>query len=268
LVSLAPELPADAIKIGITHGALAIEGRHQPNDFPIALNAATRAGLDYLAIGHWHNWLVDTDAGRIVMPGTPEPDQFGQERSGQVALVEIDAAGQLPRVQPVPVATLNWKTLAFDFHAEESARATLDQALEALKPTANRTVLRISLSGTAAPSAVTELRERIESVAHGFLICQIVDTTRVALDAVELRDLRQRHPVLAQVLSDIDQLETLATGQAATDLVATDGGIDPLSLSEAQAILSRSKIELAHLDAAFFGQLRRLTLASLQEVTR
>ena len=31
-----------------------------------AADAASRAGLDYLAIGHWHNWLADADGGRIV----------------------------------------------------------------------------------------------------------------------------------------------------------------------------------------------------------
>src|SRR5690606_28436368 len=40
-IDLAASLPADALKIGFTHGALAIEGKHQPNDFPIALNAAS-----------------------------------------------------------------------------------------------------------------------------------------------------------------------------------------------------------------------------------
>ena len=56
LAEIAASLPADSIKVGITHGALAIEGKHQPNDHPIHLQAATRAGLDYLALGHWHQW--------------------------------------------------------------------------------------------------------------------------------------------------------------------------------------------------------------------
>jgi hypothetical protein len=98
LVELAAAVPADAIKIGITHGALAIEGRHQPNDFPIALEAASRAGLDYLAVGHWHNWLVGTDGGRIVMPGTPEPDQFDQPRVLENSLAaKIDCADPVAR---------------------------------------------------------------------------------------------------------------------------------------------------------------------------
>jgi len=46
LVEMAATMAADKIKIGMTHGALAIEGKHQPSDQPVALNAATRAGLD------------------------------------------------------------------------------------------------------------------------------------------------------------------------------------------------------------------------------
>ena len=77
LDELAKAAPPGALKIGITHGALAIPGKHQPNDFPIDLAAASRAGLDYLAVGHWHNWQI-YDNGRLVMPGTPEPDNFDQ----------------------------------------------------------------------------------------------------------------------------------------------------------------------------------------------
>lgn len=268
LAELAKEIPAETIRIGITHGALAIEGKHQPNDFPIALDAASRAGLDYLAVGHWHNWLAETDGGRIVMPGTPEPDQFDQERSGNVALVEIAGPGQLPRVEPLSVATLRWKTLAFDFHAVESAHATLEQALADLRPEAERTVLRVALSGTTSPSAVAELRAWLDVATKGFLVCQIADATRIGLGEAELRDLRNRHPILAQVLADIDQLETLATGQAPAPAAPPGEAIAPLSLAEAQTLLGRAKIDLANLDALFFGQLRLLTLAALQEVTR
>ncbi|MBK9989824.1 MAG: DNA repair exonuclease [Verrucomicrobia bacterium] len=138
LVELAAKLPADAIKIGITHGALAIESKHQPNDFPIALNAATRAGLDYLAIGHWHNWLADTDGGKIVMPGTPEPDRFTNDDSGHVALVEIDSPGQPARVQKLPVATLTWRAFTFDFLSPEASRTSLAASLAELTPPPTR----------------------------------------------------------------------------------------------------------------------------------
>jgi DNA repair exonuclease SbcCD nuclease subunit len=228
LAELASTLPPDTIKIGITHGAPAIESRHQPNDFPIALNAATRAGLDYLAIGHWHNWLEGLDGGRILMPGTPEPDRFANDASGNVALVEIPARGQPPRITPLPVATFAWRTLDYDFRAPAAARATTTAALAALAPTAPRTVLRIRLHGAASPADLAETRAWLETALTSFPVTQTVNETRIALTAAELGELQTHHPILAQVLADIDRLENLATG--ATPAIAHPVTPPPTSL--------------------------------------
>lgn len=272
LVELAAGLPADAIKIGLTHGALAIESRHQPNDFPIALHAATRAGLDYLAIGHWHNWLADTDGGRIVMPGTPEPDRFVNDDSGHLALVEIDAPGQTPRVQKLPVATLAWRELTFDFLHAKASRATLSAALAELAPSAARTVLRVILTGTASPSALAEVCAWLTPVLAPFLVGQLRDETRVALTAAELADLQARHPILAQVLADIDRLETFAGGNAPALTTPPSDTTPPptaapLTLAEAQALLAPAKIDLAQLTPEWFARLRQTLFQTLQEVT-
>lgn len=275
LAELAASLPADAIKIGITHGALAIESKHQPNDFPIALNAATRAGLDYLAIGHWHNWLADTDGGKIMMPGTPEPDRFANDDSGHVALVEIDSPGQPARAQKLPVATLTWRAFTFDFLNPEASRTSLTAFLAELAPAADRTVLRVTLSGTASPTALYETRTWLDAALSPFLVGQVSDETRVALTAAELADLRARHPILAQVLADIDRLEGFAGGHVAASPVppgdsATQppaNSTPPLTLAEAQSLLAPAKIDLTQLTPAWFAQLRQTVLQSLQEVT-
>lgn len=275
LAELAATLPADVIKIGITHGALAIESKHQPNDFPISLNAASRAGLDYLAIGHWHNWLADTDGGKIVMPGTPEPDRFINDDSGHVALVEIDSSGQPARVQKLPVATLSWRSFIFDFLSPEASRASLAAALADLGPYADRTVLRVTLSGTVSPAALHETRTWLDAALSPFLVGQVADETRVALTAAELADLRVRHPILAQVLADIDRLEAFAGSQVAVspapagDTATQPPPIStpPLTLAEAQALLAHAKIDLTQLTPAWFAQLRQTVFQNLQEVT-
>lgn len=275
LAELAATLPADVIKIGITHGALAIESKHQPNDFPIALNAATRAGLAYLAIGHWHNWLADTDGGKIVMPGTPEPDRFTNDDSGHVALVEIDSPGQPARVQKLPVATLSWRAFSLDFLSPEASRTSLASSLAELAPAADRTVLRVTLSGTASPTTLHETRTWLDAALSPFLVGQVADETRVALTPAELADLRARHPILAQVLADIDRLEAFAGGQVAASPVpshdpATQPPViptPPLTLAEAQTLLAPAKIDLTQLTPAWFAQLRQTVFQSLQEVT-
>lgn len=281
LVELAADLPPAAIRIGITHGALAIEAKHKPNDFPIALNAASRAGLDYLAIGHWHNWLPDTDGGRIVMPGTPEPDRFSNDASGHVALVEISARGQAPRVQPLPVATLAWRTLSFDLLTAEASRASLASVLNDLKSAAANTVVRVTLAGAASPSELAATLAWLEPLLATFLVGQIQDQTRVSLNAIELADLRTRHPILAQVLADIDRIETLAGGTApsvapapasdeaaATFSTPVSPPAAPLALAEVQALLAPSRIDLAQLTPEFFSRLRQTVFQALQEVAR
>jgi DNA repair exonuclease SbcCD nuclease subunit len=267
LDALAAGLPADAIRIGLTHGALAIEARHQPNDFPIALNAASRAGLDYLAVGHWHNWLADTDGGRIVMPGTPEPDRFANDASGHVAMVEIDGNGALPRVTPIHVATLAWRSLGFDFLSPDASEATLKATLAGLGPNAADTVLRVTLTGLASPAAMATVRSWLEPALAPFLVGQLADQTQVALSPAELADLTGRHPILAQVLADIDRIETLATGRV---VVPADSASPtaPMTLAEVQDLLAPSRIELARLTPELFTRIRQTLLQTLQELAR
>lgn len=268
LVELAKTLPAEAIKIGLTHGSLAIETKHQPNDFPIALNAASRAGLDYLCLGHWHNWLADTDMGRMVMPGTPEPDNFDNDDSGNLALVEITAHGQPPKVQKIRVSTLAWRTYAFDFLSLDSSRATLTALLSELAPTAARTVLRVTLTGTASPSDSAAVRGWLEPALVPFIAFQLLDQTRVALSSAELAELQGRHPILAQVLADIDRLEAMATGAIAVTPALQPTDLAPLARTDAEVLLENSKIKLSELTPAQFVQMRQALFQRLQEVIR
>jgi hypothetical protein len=143
-------LPADQIQVDITHGALAIPSKHEPNDFPIALNAASRAKLDYLAVGHWHNWLLNDD-GRLLMPGTPERDEFDQTDSGFVALVEVSERGKPPQIEKLRVATLGWHTLDFDFLDADAARQHLLGETAKLNERAKTSVVRVRAQRTTRP---------------------------------------------------------------------------------------------------------------------
>lgn len=211
------------------------------------------------------------------MPGTPEPDRFSNDDSGHVALVEIDSPGQPPRVRKLPVATLCWREFLFDFFNPEASRSSLAAALAELAPAAGRTVLRVKLVGTASPAALEIARSWVTTTAAPFLVGQIADETRVALTPAELADLRARHPILAQVLADIDRLEAFAGGQVAGAAASVAAGgataeaaaisAPPLTLGEAQALLAPAKIELAQLTPAWFAQLRQTVFQSLQEVT-
>ena len=58
----------DGIAIGVSHGSVPI-GTSDPLDYPIAREAATRCGLDYLALGHYHSAGSYPDAAGVVRMG-------------------------------------------------------------------------------------------------------------------------------------------------------------------------------------------------------
>lgn len=243
LAELAASLPSGALKIGLTHGSPAIESQHQPDDFPIALDAATRAGLDYLAIGHWHGAL-SLDGGRLMMPGTPEQTKFDEAGAGCVQRVEIASAGSLPKVTTLPLGELRWQTVRFDFADVVAARAQFAIADPA------HAVVQVILEGETAPAIVAEQQAWIEERLGGCVARQIVDRTTLALSATEVVDLRSRHPLLAEVL---DELRALGAGRwNSTDL---------------QTCAERCRLPLEALDDRVAAQAQRWLLRTLREVT-
>ena len=263
LRDLVRDQPADRVRIGLTHGALAIPGKHQPNDFPIDPAAATRAGLDYLGIGHWHNWQV-YDANRLVMPGTPEPDAFGQDSAGRVAYVEIDGPGAPPRVAPLPVGGLHWTAWEYEFAQWEAARAALELHAASLGDALSSAVCRVRLKGPASHGPAAQAKEWLQERFRAALHCQVQDDTRPALSPGELLALEREHPILCQVLGDLRQLELLATGESAPgeELSGTSAAI---TLADAQTLTQNARLELASLGPRDFLAARELLFGSLQD---
>ena len=266
LLDLAGAQPADRLKIGLTHGALAIPGKHQPHDFPIDPAAATRAGLDYLGIGHWHNWQV-YDAGRLVMPGTPEPDSFDQPHSGFVAYVELDGPSAPPRVTPLPVGGLRWASFEYacaeDFDA---ARSTLAHHVSTLGERLGATVCRVRLAGPAAFGASGRAHDWLRDLFRDAFHFQWQDHTHAQLSPGEISALEQEHPILGQVLADLAQLEALAAGCPPESLPPPAG--PALDLAEARALLAAdARPGLDALGAEDFLAARQLLLAGLHGLT-
>lgn len=259
LVGLAANLPKEKIQVGITHGALAIPSKHEPNDFPIALNAAPRAGLDYLAVGHWHNWLLNDD-GRLLMPGTPETDEFDQTESGYLALVELKERGLPPKIEKLPISTLTWRTLDFDFLDGDASRHQLQNSLAALNARSKKCVVRVCVRGAAARDVLDATRKWLADVLQPFPFAQMHDDSTLAFTAAELDFLKASHPILAQVLADLDQMAALTLGTRNDSVSA-----EPLSPNDKHRLLNEAHIESANLKPAHFQLARQFLLQNLQE---
>jgi DNA repair exonuclease SbcCD nuclease subunit len=259
LVDLAKQLPEQKIKVGVTHGSPDIPSLREDNDFPIATNAATRAQIDFLCLGHWHSWLLE-DNGRMLMPGTPEPDAFGRRDCGSVALIEISERGSQPKIEKVPVATMRWHTFDFNFLETDTARQNLQIALAALNDRAKQSVVRVHVRGTAAREVLTATRTWLGELLKLFPFAQLDDESGLAFTPAELDFLKANHPILAQVLADLDQMAALTIGTR-----NDSASPDPLSPTEKDRLLSEANIEPAALRQVHFDLARQLLLQNLQE---
>jgi DNA repair exonuclease SbcCD nuclease subunit len=191
------ETPDGAIRIGLAHGSVTRFGsadRSQSNYIdPVR---PKEARLDYLALGDWHG---QRQVGpRCWYAGTPEPDDFDQPE-GAVLLVEIEAAGTLPAVQPLATGRYHWQRQRETIHGADDI-AVLDERLRALQPDPGRLLVDLQVEGTL-------------TLADRALFAQRIDRSlRAALCHLRLDD---RRLYLAPSPDDLDAIATAGFVRAA-----------------------------------------------------
>lgn len=136
------ETPAGLLRIGLAHGS--VQGI-LPGDIdsanPIAMDRPERARLDYLALGDWHGTKIVGP--KLAYSGTPEPDRFKANDSGQALLVDIAAVGAIPQVTPVATAQFRWRSIAAELQVESDADLLMGQ-LQALQ---SNEVINLTITG-------------------------------------------------------------------------------------------------------------------------
>lgn len=258
LARAAAAIPEGLIKIGMTHGSLSIEGKHQPNDHPIALGAATRAGLDYLALGHWHK-PQSYDQGRLVMPGTPEPDDFGQG-SGSVSLVEIPAAGRPPIVTRIDCATFAWQSVTVDLLNRRPSPDVFAAALAGIHTPPASTVLRVEVLGPVATEDRETLAEGIAEATRDYAVVSVDDRSSTVLSESLWKACLREHPLLAQVVADVESARLYNTGRAPT---VDKTGLDPLPLDAFQSLCADLNMQPGDLGEGAFDVMIALLTAEV-----
>lgn len=166
------------IRIGLAHGT--VEGVHQEEpDYPIPRDAAVRAGLDYLALGHWHSTTMypsPDGAVRMAYSGTHETTKFGERDSGNALLVEIPAAEAPPRITPVRTGGLAWLTIEEELRSQGDA-VRVRERIEAIE-TPEATLLDVRITGLLSPVDREAVAHLGEILASRFLWARL-DATRV-----------------------------------------------------------------------------------------
>ena len=242
--------------IGVTHGALNLLGEAVANDHPINPEAASNLGLDYLALGHWHNGS-EVDEGRVVMPGTPEPDSFGLSAAGDVVLVSIHQRGDIPKTRRHRIAALEWIHERMDVGDPEELTSRLHGWSEGLA----NSVVRVTLDGFAEAEALRGIRERVDHSIERAFARQVVDQSSPRLSDRALERLALERPLLAELIDELDGMEAALLGAESHSAQRAK----PMGLAEMESIAQSLRLSLSDMDADFFKAARRRLYADLQE---
>ena len=167
------------IAIGIGHGT--VEGISQADvDFPIPRDAASRCGLDYLGIGHWHSYSSYPSPDGIVRmaySGTHETTKFGERDSGNALLVEISQRGSAPVLESIPTGGLQW-TVIEESLSDAGDIIRVREQIEAL-PTPSTTLVDLRINGILHLEDQAEL-VRIEELIQARFLYGRMDSSKLA----------------------------------------------------------------------------------------
>lgn len=148
------------IRVGLAHGSVAgrlLDTIDATN--PIAPDRASRARLDYLALGDWHGCLSIDE--RTWYAGTPEQDRFRGNEPGYVLDVRIAAPGATPQVERVATGKYRWSAWTETLSLPTDAQA-LAERLAALRA---EDVLRLELQGHVNVPTWEALQRAVDQAA-------------------------------------------------------------------------------------------------------
>jgi DNA repair exonuclease SbcCD nuclease subunit len=214
------ETPTEMLRIGLAHGSvqgILAEDIDSPN--PLAAGRAEQARLDYLALGDWHG-TKQVDA-RTWYSGTPEPDRFKANDSGQALLVELSGPGTLPYVVAHATGQHLWQSAALTLQVPSD----VDQAMQRICTFGPTDVVQLNVSGQVDLSGHRRLREAIEQArgkTRGFL----TDLSALRLEpTAEDIDALKADGYLREVITELRLAQESPDAEVARDALVLIAGI-------------------------------------------
>lgn len=149
------------MRIALAHGS--VQGFGSLGEAPVPIDAGRRrtAGLDYMALGDWHG--TKEIAAGVWYSGTPEPDSFTDNATGNALVVRIEGHGAPPTIEVVATGAWRWlqRRVVLSRLADiEPVEAEIGR----LGPKASRTLLSLGLEGAIAAGDADRLEQRLSTL--------------------------------------------------------------------------------------------------------
>jgi DNA repair exonuclease SbcCD nuclease subunit len=206
------ETAAGLLRIGLAHGSIqGILADDIDSTNPIAPDRASRARLDYLALGDWHG-CKQIDA-RTWYSGTPEQDRFKGNAPGFALLVEIAGPGAEPVVSRLATGKYTWQT----WEQSLAVASDADAMIARLDAAAAGDVLQVNLTGQTDLAGLQKLRAAISRAG--------AKARSLDVDMAELRLLPTDEDIsalkadgyLGEVIADLRERQMVRHGQGESE---------------------------------------------------
>lgn len=192
-----------AVNIALLHTSLSGAPGHDPYA-PCSVAELEGKGFDYWALGHVHKRQVHSQRPWIVMPGTPQGRDIGEDGPKSATLLEIADDGRIA-ISELPTSAVEFRRSALDITAcedESALERTLRMHLAAKAGSAELVILRLVLTGKSAfdwrlRRDLDRWRETCELIAS--------EDGRVFVESLQL-DLRSAAAPSADAVGELEAL--------------------------------------------------------------
>lgn len=166
----------EGIHIALAHAACRFnpEWPIAPDDLPFREADLAGLGMDYVALGHYHNLRLFRDGERVIggYSGSLEGRDWTESGERHVLLLEWEAAGAPPTVRPVPVQTRNVDSRDVDVSGLGDPDALVDAVRAACPP---GILWRVTLTGE--PEIVPQPEALVAALEPTYGHVQVKDRT-------------------------------------------------------------------------------------------
>lgn len=177
------------IHIGIMHGTFVGTPGLDSSIAPVAPAELSQSGLDYLAMGHYHN-MVNNSVGRATCWYSGSPIHLGFDTRGERHALIVTVRGDGVRVYPMKVPGRPHRVVNIEVSATR-AREQLYARLARLA--SSELCLRAEVEGEVEPGDVGLARRAEEDFRSSFFDLTVVDRTMVSRPPWRSADSRSTH---------------------------------------------------------------------------
>ncbi|MBQ9020822.1 MAG: DNA repair exonuclease [Eggerthellaceae bacterium] len=216
--------------VGVIHTGLNLD----PNKAPTDPKALLDTGMDYWALGHIHQPLVDDEEDpHIVFSGCIQGRDVNEAGARGCFLVTLEE-GKANRAEFLPLASIVWQTLDVDTSACNTVDDTAAEASKVLyrangSAKCDRMVVRLRLVGQTPlhsvlqePGMMSDLREQINAAHRSFFCDSLRDATRAPWDKEALRAEGLFPSVLLETAERMKANETESLGYIQDEFMRLD----------------------------------------------